>query len=195
MIKQLVLIATLVSSGAFAAEFSIDNTHTTVGFAVKHMMVSKVRGQFKEFEGKFSFDEKKPAATQAKFSIKTASIDTANEKRDDHLRNEDFFDAKKFPTITFESTKVKPAGKGKYKMEGMFSIHGVTKPITLDVAFNGMSKDPWGNTRAGFSITSKLNRKDYGLTWNKALETGGVAVGEDVELNIELEGVLETAKK
>ena len=195
MFKQLVLIASFLSSSAFAAEFSIDNTHTTVGFAVKHMMVSKVRGQFKDFEGKFSFDEKKPAATQAKFTIKTASIDTANEKRDDHLRNEDFFDAKKFPTITFESTKVKPAGKGKYKMEGTFSMHGVTKPITLDVAFNGMSKDPWGNTRAGFSITSKLNRKDYGLTWNKALETGGVAVGEDVELNIELEGVLEVAKK
>jgi polyisoprenoid-binding protein YceI len=186
-------LAAPVLSEARAGDFAIDQSHSHVGFRVKHLVVSKVEGEFKDFDGSFSFDEKKPDASKVAFTIKAASINTNTAKRDEHLRSADFFDVQKFPTLAFESTKVEGAGKGKYKLSGNLTIHGVTKPVTFVVEYGGVSKDPWeGKTHTGFTATLRINRKDYGLTWNKALETGGFVVGEDVDITVEIEGIQKT---
>lgn len=170
-------------------KWAVDPTHSEIGFKVKHMMFTNVSGQFTNFTAEAetngdSFDN-------AKFSFNgdIDSVSTGNADRDGHLQSADFFDAAQFPKLTFESTSFTKKSEGEYKLEGNLTVHGVTKPVTLDAEFGGIAKDPWGNTKAGFSITGKLNRKDFGLTWNSALETGGVVVGEEVKLAIELQFV------
>jgi len=171
-------------SDASAALYKLDASHTTVGFKIKHMMISTVTGKFNTFDGQYDLD--KGVFKSLKGTIKTASIDTGIQKRDDHLRSADFFDAGKYPEITFVMT-----GATKDQMTGNLSIHGVTKKVTLDIEMGGVIEDPWGNMRSGFILTGKINRKDFGLNWNKAIEAGGVVVGEEVKLVIEVQGIEE----
>jgi polyisoprenoid-binding protein YceI len=194
---QLAVIAaliTLTSQVALAADYTIDPTHSSVSFTIRHL-VSKVTGQFKDFEGTFSFDAKAAASAQATVSIKTASISTDNDKRDTHLKSADFFDVKKFPTITFKSKKITADGEGKYKLVGDVTMHGVTREETFAIDFGGTVKDPWGNNRAGFTATTKLNRKNYGIIWNKTLDNGGYMLGDDVDVVLQVEGIEKAAAK
>lgn len=189
MQKTLILLA-LTAAAAFgqAGEWTIDTAHTTTGFAVRHMMVSTVRGVFGKTTGTVSYDAANPAATKINVSIDAASINTAEPKRDDHLRSADFFDVAKYPTITFVSKKAAPAGQGKIKVTGDLTMHGVTKEVTLDVEGPSPAiKLPNGMTKTGATATGKLNRRDFGLTWNRALEAGGVTVGEEVAITIDVE--------
>src|SRR5258707_1912054 len=182
--------AVLAASPVLADTYVIDKAHSEAGFQVRHLM-SKVRGHFNDYAGSVTVDPAKPESASVEFTIKAATIDTANEGRDKDLREANFFDVAKFPEITFKSSKVKAAGKDKYDVTGTLTIHGVAKEVTLPVQFLGFGKDPWGNDRAGFSIDTTLNRKDFGISWNKALDNGGVLLGDDVWVSINLE----TAKK
>ena len=172
---------------ASASTWTIDTAHSNVGFKVRHMMVSNTRGQFDKFEGTIELDDKNLTKSKVSVSIDAASVNTDNQKRDDHLRGPDFFDVEKFPKLTFESTKIKKAGSG-YKVTGKLTIHGVTKTVTLNVdELTKPIKDPWGGTRRGLTASTKINRKDFGLTWNNVLEAGGVAVGDTVTISLEVE--------
>ncbi|WP_257448907.1 YceI family protein [Archangium lipolyticum] len=172
---------------AFAAEYEIDPGHSSAQFSVKHMMVSNVRGSFAKVTGKANIDEKDITKSTVEATIDASTINTNEPKRDEHLRNADFFDTAKYPTITFKSTKVEKAGEN-LKVSGNLTMHGVTKPVVLDVeGFTTESKDPWGNIKRGGVATTKINRKDFGLTYNSVLETGGVAVGEEVAITIDVE--------
>jgi|CXWL01.1.fsa_nt_gi polyisoprenoid-binding protein YceI len=191
MSKRLLLalaLATLAAVPADAAPvtYTIDATHSNVGFRVRHL-VSKVNGSFKSFDGTIVMDAENPAASSVTFTIKAASISTDNEQRDTHLKGDDFFAAEKFPELTFKSTAVKKLAGTDYEVKGNLTMRGVTKEITLPVSFLGEVKDPWGNTKAGFSSSTTVNRKDYGINWNKALDNGGLLVSDDVEVSIELE--------
>lgn len=188
---RLLIPATMASFGAnvFAADYQVDVSHSKVGFSVRHMMVGKVHGRFKEFEGKFSFDPDKGTVSNTNFVVKVPSIDTDDAKRDDHLRNEDFFNAEKFPTMTLTNSKLTKKGKDKYKWAGDLTIRGVTKPVVFDLEFVSPTKDPWGNNRAGFSANTRINRKDFGMTWNKTLDAGGLAVGDEVDIQIDVEAI------
>jgi polyisoprenoid-binding protein YceI len=170
--------------------YTLDKAHTSVGFVVRHLMVSKVRGSFEEFEGTITVAED-PAASSVTTTIQVGSITTRDEQRDAHLKSADFLEFDKYPTITFVSTKVVPAGGPDWKVEGDLTIHGVTKPVTLDLEFNGASGDPWGGTRIGFSATTEIDRDDYDVSFNMALETGGVMVSKNVKIEIEAEAVLQ----
>ncbi len=185
-LPRLLSLTLLTSVLLFGGTYKLDNSHTNVGFKVKHMMVSNVRGDFKEFSGSFAFDEKSKTLTALEGDIKVASIDTGIEKRDNHLRSADFFDVAKYPDITFKMTKIKGD-----KLYGTFTMHGVTKEIELEYELGGMIEDPWGNQRVGFSLEGEINRLDYGVKWNKLIEAGGVAVSDTVKLQIEIEGILE----
>lgn len=165
----------------------IEPTHSLVEFSVRHMMITNVKGRFSEVEGALVGDVNDMANASIDVTIDVASVDTRVKDRDDHLRSADFFDVEKFPKMTFKSTEITPVGDDEYKIKGDLTIKDVTLPIELDATFEGAGKDPWGNERVGFSAKGKLNRKDYGLTWNAALETGGVLVGEDVKISIEVE--------
>ena len=169
--------------------FIIDSVHSHVGFSVKHMMVSTVRGQFRKFDGKIHLDADNFAKSSFEGEIDVASVDTGNADRDNHLRTNDFFDAPNHKKIIFKSTSVAPRGGNEYLVNGDLTIRGVTKPVTLDVEFYGTSKNPYGKTVAGLSATAVINRKDFGVSFNAVLETGGVAVGEKVKLELELEAV------
>ncbi|PTL83773.1 YceI family protein [Vitiosangium sp. GDMCC 1.1324] len=183
-IAALVLAA---PSFAFASEFDIDSAHSGAQFSVKHLMVSNVRGAFSKVTGKANIDEKDITKSTVEASIDATTVNTNEPKRDEHLRGADFFDTAKYPTITFKSTKVEKAGEN-LKVTGDLTLHGVTKPVVLNVeGFTTESKDPWGNTKRGGTATTKINRKDFGLAWNAALETGGVAVGEEVSITLDLE--------
>lgn len=171
-----------------AETYEIDASHSSIGFSVRHMIVSTVRGSFGEFTGSFDYDAAKPADTKASAVIKTASIDTRNAKRDDHLRNEDFFDAPKFPDITFETTRVEADG-GTLTLFGNLTMKGVTKEIALPVTFHGPITDPWGNVRAGFEGSTTINRQDWGISWSKNLDGGGLVVSDEVKLEISIEGI------
>ena len=175
--------------GAQAATYKIDADHSSVEFKVKHLL-SKVSGSFTKFEGTPHLDAKKLKSFKASAKIDAASIDTRVEKRDEHLRSADFFDTAKYPSITFESTNVKRVKGNMMEVHGNLTMHGVTKPIVMNLEFLGTAKDPWGNEKAAFSGSAKINRKDFGLGWNKVLETGGVLVGETVEITVELEANL-----
>ena len=182
-------LALLPLTPAVAADtYTVDASHSEAGFQIRHL-VGKVRGRFTDFKGTVQVDAARPEASSVEFSIKATSIDTASADRDKHLRSADFFDVEKFPEITFKSTKVAPAGKDKYEVTGTFTMHGVAKTITLPVAFLGFGKDPWGNERAGFELATVLNRKDYGIVWNKALDAGGAVLGDDVTVSITLETI------
>lgn len=172
---------------AFAADYEIDSAHSSATFSVRHMMVSNVRGEFGKASGTVQLDEKNPAKSKVEATIDATTINTREAKRDAHLKSADFFDVAKYPTITFKSTKVEKAASG-YKVTGDLTMHGVTKPVVLDVAaLTPEIKDPYGNTKVGTTATTKLNRKDWGLTWNKALEAGGVVVGDEVQITLDLE--------
>jgi len=168
--------------------FSIDKAHSEAVFQVRHL-ITKVRGRFSNFQGTVEFDEDRPELSSVKVSIDAASIDTSEPDRDKHLRSADFFDVDTYPTLTFESTRVRKTGASKFDVTGNLRIHGVTKEITLPVTFVGLAKDPWGKERAGFETEVTINRKDYGLLWNAALETGGFLVGDDVTINLSIQAV------
>jgi polyisoprenoid-binding protein YceI len=173
---------------AFATTWNIDPDHSNLGFKVRHLMVSNVKGSFEKNSGVVEINDKDITKSKVEVTIDTASINTNVQKRDEHLRSADFFDVAKFPTMTFVSKKVAKAGKDKLKVTGDLTLHGVTKEVVLDVEGPSKeSKDPWGNIRRGATATTKINRKDFGLVWNKALETGGVAVGEEVSIILEIE--------
>jgi polyisoprenoid-binding protein YceI len=166
----------------------IDPTHSEATFQVRHL-ITKVRGSFGEFAGTIEFDEAHPEHSSVTFTIQTASIDTNQADRDTHLRSEDFFHAEKFPMITFKSTSVKASGKDQFAVAGPLTIRGVSQDIVLPVTFLGLAKDPWGKERAGFETEITLNRKDFGLVWNAALETGGFLVGDEVRITLSIQGV------
>ena len=182
------VLTTLAALPVQAESYKIDPSHSEVGFTIRHM-VSNVRGRFNDFSGTVDMDPKAPQKGSVEFSVKTTSIDTGNADRDKHLRTADFFDVEKYPEITFKSDSVKSAGKDKYNVTGTLTMHGVSKKVTLPVTFNGEGKDPWGNTRAGFETSTKLDRKEYGIVWNKAIDNGGVLLGDDVNVSINLETV------
>ncbi len=166
--------------------YTIDASHSTAEFSVRHLMITNVRGRFSSLSGTVEFDAANPANSKINVTIDASSIDTRDEKRDAHLKSADFFETDKYPTITFTSTKVEKSGDG-YKAIGDLTMHGVTAPVTLEVEGpTAEQKDPWGNQRAGASATAKINRKDWGLSWNGALEAGGVLVGEQVKIEIEI---------
>ena len=167
--------------------WQIDTAHSHIQFSVRHMMISKVRGEFTKFSGAVNLDEANPAASTVDLKIEAASIHTRDEQRDGHLRSADFFDAENHPYLTFKSTSVKVADSNHAKLNGDLTIRGISHPVTLDVEYQGQSKNPWGITIAGFEATTKINRKDWGLAWNAVLETGGIAVGDEVSIDIELE--------
>lgn len=172
--------------------WQIDPSHTTIEFAVKHMMISTVRGKFKTFDGTLNIDPDNPAASRVEGSIDTASIDTQEEQRDAHLRSADFFDVENYPKMTFRSSRIEPRGANQFKVYGQLTIKGVTREVVFDVADEGRAQDPWGNQRWGVSATTKLNRKDFGLTWNVALETGGWLVSDEIKVSVDLELVQQT---
>lgn len=186
-LKSAVALIVALPSLAFAANWEIDGSHSSAGFSVRHMMVSNVNGSFNVKSGAVNVDDKDVTKSTVEAVLDATTVNTGNAKRDEHLRAPDFFDTAKYPTITFKSTKVEKAGEGKLKVSGDLTMHGVTKPVVLDVTGPSKeSKDPWGNTRTGVQATTKLNRKEFGLTYNSALETGGVAVGEEVTVNLDL---------
>ncbi|HXE94938.1 MAG TPA: YceI family protein [Dongiaceae bacterium] len=182
------IVALALPALASAATWNIDPDHSNVGFKVRHLMVSNVKGSFDKHTGVIDINDKDISKSKVQVTIDTASINTNVQKRDDHLRSADFFDVAKYPTMTFVSKKVAKAGKDKLKVTGDLTLHGITKEVVLDVEGPSKeSKDPYGNIRSGAAATTKINRKDFGLVWNKALETGGVAVGEEVAINLEIE--------
>jgi polyisoprenoid-binding protein YceI len=165
----------------------VDKAHSKIGFAVTHLLISEVEGYFKDFDLKVVTDREDFVDAKIEFTAKTASIFTDNEKRDAHLRSDDFFNSEKFPEMKFVSKSFRKVGKNQYKLTGDLTIRDVTKPITLDVLYNGTVKDPWGNTKAGFNVTGQLNRFDYGLKWNALTELGGAVVDKIVKLRIHVE--------
>lgn len=196
LIKSVVAAAALVApSLALAAAWEIDPGHSSANFTVKHMMVTNVKGEFSNVTGTVNFDEKDPSKSSVNATIDASTINTSEPKRDGHLKSPDFFDVAKYPTITFKSKKVEKAGEGKYKVTGDLTMRGVTKETVLDVdaAFKEFKNPFSGAAVSGLSATTKLNRKDFGLNWNKALEAGGMLVGEEVNVAIELELVKKDA--
>ena len=177
-----------VSPLAAADTYSVDKNHSDVSFQIRHF-ASKVRGRFGDFEGTVQADAAKPELSSVVFTIKTPSIDTGNGDRDKHLRSADFFDADRCSEITFKSSKITPTGKDKYDVAGTLTMRCVSKDVTLPVTYLGTAKDPRGTERASFELLTKLNRKDYGINWNKALDSGGFMLSDDVDITINLETV------
>ncbi|HYB97706.1 MAG TPA: YceI family protein [Candidatus Limnocylindrales bacterium] len=180
----------LACSGARAEEvtFQVDKSHSSVNFRIRHLL-SKVTGQFRSFGGTVVLDPVKRDTVKVEGTIDVASIDTGDAKRDEHLRNEDFFDVARHPKITFKADKLTDVNDDKTagKLHGELTMHGVTRPIVIEVEWYGVATDPWGNSKAGFAGTTKLNRKDYGIEWNKSLDSGGLLIGEEVEIELQME--------
>jgi polyisoprenoid-binding protein YceI len=175
--------------------WNIDTTHSGIHFSIRHMVVAKVRGAFKAFSGTVQLDEQAPASSSVSVRIEVASIDTGVEQRDNHLRSPDFFDVAKFPAITFQSTKVEKASGNNLRVTGNLTIRDVSREVVLDVEQLGTGKDPWGQLRVAFEAKTSVDRRDFGLTWNQALEAGGVLVGEKVEISLEVQAVQAQAAK
>lgn len=171
-----------------ADTYAVDKGHSSVEFRIRHF-ASRVHGRFSDFEGSIQADPGKPEASSVAFTIKTASIDTNNPHRDDDLRSDHFFDTAKFPEITFRSSKMTATGKDQYAVTGTLTMHGVSKEVTLPVTYLGSMKDPRGNERASFELNTKLNRKDWGIDWNRTLDSGSLMLSDDVEITIDLETV------
>lgn len=182
-------LSTFVGGAAHASSWVLDPDHTTIGFSVKHMMVTDVKGTFDKFTGSVEIDDKDPSKSLVNVEIDVASIDTRNSKRDDHLKSPDFFDVAKNAKMTFKSTKVEVAKDGSMKITGDLTMHGVTKSVTLASApLSAEFKDPWGGAHRGTTASAKINRKDFGLEWNKPLEkTAGVLIGEEVTIELQIE--------
>jgi len=167
--------------------WQIDSAHSEINFTVRHMMISNVRGRFEKFTGSVNLDEQTPANSTVDVIIDTTSINTREEKRDAHLRSPDFFNVEQYPSMSFKSTRVEVLDENHGRLHGDLTIRGVTGPVVLDVEYAGMSKSPWGTTSAGFTASTRINRKDWGLEWNVALETGGWLVGDEIKIDIDLE--------
>lgn len=167
--------------------WNIDNAHSLVEFSVRHMMISTARGRFERFSGTVEFNEENPALSSVDVKIETASINTNEPQRDNHLRSADFFESDKYPYMSFKSTRVEKIDETTGRIYGELTIRDVTRPVVLETEYNGQAKSPWGTTSAGFTANAKINRKDWNLNWNKALETGGVLVADDIKIHIELE--------
>ena len=176
------------STATSTRTFAIDKSHSEALFTVRHL-ITKVRGQFKEFEGTIQLDQAHPEQSSVTFTVSAGSIDTNELNRDTHLRSADFFDVEHFPTITFTSTSITATGKDQYDVAGPLSIRGVSRNVVLPVVFAGFARDPWGNERAGFESELTINRKDFGLNWNAALETGGFLVGDEVRITLSIQAV------
>jgi polyisoprenoid-binding protein YceI len=172
-----------------ATTWAIDSAHTMVEFSVKHLMVSSTKGRFGGVTGTLVVDEQRPENSRADIVIDPSTVDTREARRDAHLRSGDFLDVERFPEITFKTTRVVPEGKDAFKIHGTLTIHGVSQPIVLSTEYNGRNKTPWGAEVVGFTADTKLNRKDFGLTYNAALETGGFLVGDEVKIHIEVEAI------
>lgn len=183
------LLAVLVMplSSFATTTWEIDSSHTTVGFKVKHLMISNVQGRFKDVKGTIEWNDKDPDKSTVEVDIQAASVDTNEAKRDGHLKSPDFFDVQTYPKITFKSTSIETTG-GKTTVKGNLTMHGVTKPVILNVeSVSAEAKDPWGSVRRAATATGRINRKDFGLNWQKKLDSGGVVVGDDVSLMLEIE--------
>ncbi|PLT27750.1 YceI family protein [Peribacillus deserti] len=168
-------------------KWALDPTHSSVDFSVKHMMFAKVNGSFNKFDAVIEADPADLTTADIEFTIDTASIDTRNDDRDVHLRSADFFDTEAYPSITFKSNEITKTGDNEYSVAGDLTLHGVTRPEAFTVTFEGQGKDPWGNEKAGFSVEGKIKRSDFGLTWNAALETGGVLVGDSINISMQIQ--------
>jgi polyisoprenoid-binding protein YceI len=179
---------------SLTGDYTIDTTHSRVGFSARHAMVTKVRGQFNEFEGAAHLDFADPSKATAELTIKTASVDTRNEQRDGHLRTNDFFDAETYPEITFRSTAVEKVDDERFRLIGDLTIKETTKPVTVEFEFTGTAVDPFGNTRVGFEGSTTINRRDWKVEWNAPLEAGGVLVSEKVTLEIEVSAIKTTTE-
>ena len=169
---------------------TVDVAHSEIAFSVRHMMFSKVRGNFKKWDATLSYDASDPLKSSVDVDIEVASIDTRDDKRDGHLRSPDFFDSEKYPTMQFKSKRIEPAGKARYRLVGDLTIHGATHELVLDVEQTGGGKDPWGNERIGFSAKGSINRGEWGLVWNQVLEAGAVLVSDKVEIEVEAEVIV-----
>lgn len=184
----LMVLALRTTALGSTSVWEIDTAHSSAQFAVRHLMVSTVRGDFGKTTGTLTLDEQDPTKSTIEATIDVSSINTRNQKRDDHLKSPDFFDATKYPTMTFKSKKIEAAGEGKFKVTGDLTLHGVTKEVVLNVeGTTKPTKDPMGKMRLGGGATTKINRKDFSLAYNKALETGGVLIGEEVDITIDVE--------
>lgn len=172
------------------ATWNLDNAHSEIEFKVKHMMISTVKGQFQEFSVTVDSESENLDNAKIAVEIQTASVTTKNEQRDQHLKSEDFFNVSSFPIIKFQSTGIDQESAGEFKLTGDLTIKDITKSVTFDVEFGGLAKDPWGNQKAGYTVTGKINRTDFGLTWNAALETGGVMVSEEVKFQADIQFAL-----
>jgi polyisoprenoid-binding protein YceI len=180
------LTATLAAPAVAGDSYTMDKQHTEAAFQVRHIL-TKVRGVFRDLEGTINFDKTAPANSSVTFRLRTASVDTGVEMRDNHLRSADFFWAQKYPEITFTSTKIVPKGARLYDVTGDLTIRGVTRQVTLPVTYLGEQKDPYGNVKAAFETAISLNRQDYGLVWNKTLDTGGLLVADQVDITVNIE--------
>ncbi|MDI3409264.1 YceI family protein [Streptomyces cavernicola] len=174
---------------ALTGAYTIDPSHSKLGFTARHAMVTNVKGSFAEFEGKLQLDGSNPAASTASLDISMDSVDTGSADRDGHLASADFFDIEQFPMMTFRSTSAEALGGEDYRITGDLTIKGVTKPVTIDLEFNGSAKDPFGNERVGFEGTATILRSDWGLSWNAALETGGVLISDKIKLNFDISAI------
>ena len=172
-------------------KWTVDPTHSAIEFSVKHMMIAKVKGSFNKFDANISADPADLTTAEIDFTVDLASIDTRNNDRDNHLRSADFFDVEKNPTLTFKATNVQKTDEDTYAITGDVTLNGVTREETFDITFEGQGKDPWGTEKAGFSGKGKVKRSDYGLTYNAALETGGVLIGDQITLSIDIEAAKE----
>ena len=189
MVRRLLIAAAVaLSAPALAATWQIDPAHSNVSFSVRHMMVSNVRGEFTKVSGTVEGDEKTPTQAVINATIDASSINTREEKRDTHLKSADFLDVAKYPTITFKSKKIEPSGTGQFKVTGDLTLHGVTREVVLDVSdVTPPIKDPMGKTRAGAQASTKIDRKDFGINWSKVIDGGGLMVGDEVTISIDVE--------
>ncbi|MEV8091280.1 YceI family protein [Streptomyces nigra] len=182
-------VAVAPELAALTGDYTIDPAHSTLGFVARHAMVTNVKGKFLDFSGSLHLDGTNPAASTASLDIKMDSIDTGSADRDGHLKSADFFKTDEFPTMTFRSTKAEAVGGDDYRITGDLTILGTTRPITIDLEFNGAAKDPFGNERVGFEGKAEILRSEWGLTWNAALETGGVLVSDKIKLNFDISAI------
>ena len=184
------LLLVAAAPAALAGSYNVDYAHSSITFAVKHMVISKTKGTFTDYSAWFVYEPGKPENWRAEATIQAASIDTQDKKRDEHLRSADFFDVANHPEIKFVSTGVKMKDDNEAILTGDLTMLGTTLPVELELEINGVVEDPWGNSRAGFTATGKIDRKEWGLTWNKTLDSGGLVVGDEVTIMLEVEGIL-----